>query len=537
MGCPTAAALRRYVAGDGDAGERRAIGEHVERCAACASVVQQAKGVATRIGIASSGASAARSVGESLPFAETGAGAPSMIGKYRIERVLGQGGMGAVYLAENVDIGRKVALKVLLAKLAGDSDVARRFQREARAAAAIGHPGIVDVLDFGLSDDGEPFIVMERLDGETLGSRLQRGVLEPGEAVEIAGQVLDALAAAHAKQIVHRDLKPENVFLCERPEKKVKILDFGISKFSDDDIVLTRTGTVMGTPLYMSPEQARDAKIIGPATDLYAVGALLYEALAGTPPVTGTSYNEIIANILTETPPSLASRRPGLSPALVAVVEQLLTKDPAARPADAATTKQMLLAALAGESPKPRSATTTAAAEPEPGARSRAIFWAAPLGVGLLAAGLYALRPSQRSTQSSAPAAVASTPAPTASTPAPAAPTPAKVTLTLRAEPASATWSIDGAALGCNPCSVTREQGASATATASAAGYRDERLPLSFDGSRTIETTLQRAAASPRPASKPASRPTASSAPPPTPPPPSSKPVQKGITIDKTDPF
>jgi serine/threonine-protein kinase len=162
--------------------------------------------------------------------------------------------------------------------------------------------------------------------------------MHPDEVIPIVAEVLDALAAAHDKGIVHRDLKPENVFLCERPLKRAKILDFGISKFAgSEDVSLTRTGTVMGSPLYMSPAQARGAREVGPPADLYAVGAILYEALGGTPPFVGTTYNEVIANVLMEPHRPLIELRPELAPELSRVIDSLLSKDPSQRPPNAET--------------------------------------------------------------------------------------------------------------------------------------------------------------------------------------------------------
>ncbi len=332
-------------------------------------------------------------------------------GKYRIERVLGEGGMGAVYLAENLDIGRKVAIKLLHAKFDAESEVARRFRLEARAAAAIGHPGIVDVLDLGVTDAGEPFIVMERLDGETLGAKLAKGgALSARDAVGIVCEVLLALGAAHDKHIVHRDLKPENLFLCERPERRTKILDFGISKFATDDLSLTRTGTVMGTPLYMSPEQARDAKGIGPASDLYSVGAILYEALSGRPPFSGNSYNEVIANILMEPHPPLVN----VPPPLAAVVDRLLDKDPARRPGSATEAIAALQQALLGGP----------ASVPIAPRRTRSWWVSAAVGALVLAtaAGWWMLFGP-----ASAPAPAPTPPAPAVVTPVEAPPSPAVV--------------------------------------------------------------------------------------------------------------
>ncbi len=254
--------------------------------------------------------------------------------KYRLDAVLGRGGMGTVYAAVNIDLGRQVAIKVLHGTAATDAEMVRRFRQEARASAAIGHPGIVDVLDLGTVESGESFIVMERLDGEALGARLARvGRLPVREAVQIVGDALDALAAAHAKGIVHRDLKPDNIFLAKRPVEIVKLLDFGISKLvGTEDISITQSNVIMGTPRYMAPEQAKSARDTVPATDLYAIGAILYEALAGEPPVVGSTYNEILAKLLMETPLPIASRRKHLPPALCTLVDELLAKDPEARP-------------------------------------------------------------------------------------------------------------------------------------------------------------------------------------------------------------
>ena len=268
-----------------------------------------------------------------------------LAGKYKIERTLGEGGMGAVFLAENLDLGRKVAIKVLHTDLARDEALVKRFRQEARAAAAIGHPGIIDVLDLGTTADGGAFIVMEWLDGENARERLTHvGRLPVSEALALAADALDALAAAHAKGIVHRDLKPDNLFLVARPARAVKVLDFGISKLQGaDDVSITRTGQVMGTPLYMSPEQARGARDIGPPTDLWSMGAILFHVLTGQPPFLGDSYNELIAKLITESPPSIAALRRGLPPRLVALIDALLDKDAGARP-DAATARDELRA-------------------------------------------------------------------------------------------------------------------------------------------------------------------------------------------------
>jgi serine/threonine-protein kinase len=268
--------------------------------------------------------------------------------KYRLDALLGQGGMGAVYLAENVDIGKKVAIKILLPEIAKDDEALRRFKTEARAAAAIGHPNIAEVIDFGTTAEGGAFLVMEYLQGETLGGRLRRaGPLEVETVGWIAEELLAAVAAAHSKGVIHRDLKPDNVFLVEQPVRAVKVLDFGVSKFREQgQVSITRTGVVMGTPAYMSPEQARGAKDVGPASDLYAVGTVLYEALAGAPVFRGDSYNEVLAKVLTEPHPPLLNLRPGLPPPVVALIDRLLAKSVADRPADAQQARALLAEAF-----------------------------------------------------------------------------------------------------------------------------------------------------------------------------------------------
>ena len=253
-------------------------------------------------------------------------------GRYRIVGALGRGGFGAVYEAEHVTLKRLVALKVLLPALAGNAEVVQRFMREARSAASIGHPGIVEVFDLG-SDEGVAFLAMEKLEGEELFDRIQREhPLAPNLVARIGMDLADAIATAHEHGIIHRDLKPQNVFLARKGRRRdiVKVLDFGIAKLAEAeraDTPLTRTGQIFGTPLYMSPEQLRAAKDLDGRADVYAIGAILYESLAGHPPFSAETYSELVLKVATEEPPPLASLRSDVPPALIAIVQRAMHKD------------------------------------------------------------------------------------------------------------------------------------------------------------------------------------------------------------------
>jgi len=263
-------------------------------------------------------------------------------GKYRIVRRIGQGGMGSVYEAENTSLGRSLALKFLEPHLAKSPHLVERFMREARAAATVTHPNVVYVFDVGWVEDGRlPYMAMELLGGQTLAAAVQDGGLAIERAIAISLQILDALDAAHAKGIVHRDLKPANVFLLKGDV--VKVLDFGISKMLGTGDKLTATGSVLGTPSYMSPEQARGAKNTDHRTDLYGVGAILYEMLTGVAPYEGDSYNEILFKIATESPVSITTIRPDVPPALAALLERAMRRSPDERFANAGEMRAALL--------------------------------------------------------------------------------------------------------------------------------------------------------------------------------------------------
>ncbi len=259
--------------------------------------------------------------------------------KYEIISRLGQGGMGTVYEAVHRAMRRVVAVKVLSRRQSRKRDALVRFHHEAQAAAAIGHPNICEVYDFGKHSDGRPFIVMERLYGFTLADRIAaEGALPFEDTISIMAQVLLGLEAAHAKHIVHRDIKPENVFLCKRPGSPtiVKILDFGVSKFvsstttaperKDDSLSLTRTGIVMGTPYYMSPEQARGERAIDARVDIYACGVMLYEALTGKRPFLANNYNALMVEIVTREPARASSIRPALPGSFDRVIATAMSK-------------------------------------------------------------------------------------------------------------------------------------------------------------------------------------------------------------------
>jgi serine/threonine protein kinase len=259
-------------------------------------------------------------------------------GRYRVERLLGTGGMGAVYEAEHIEIGKKVALKVLHPQFSRQADLVARFRREARAASKVGHPNIVDVTDSGTTSNGDVYFVMERLDGLDLGEvlRHERRVA-PDRTVQIGTQICRALSAAHAAGIIHRDLKPENIFLVSRDGNAdfVKVLDFGIAKQDmgnqNHPRRLTTPGIAMGTPEYMAPEQAAGKAIDG-RVDIYSVGAILYEMLTGEPPHAGPNVMDILTKKATQAPTAPRQLNQDVPEPLEHVVLACLEREPDDRP-------------------------------------------------------------------------------------------------------------------------------------------------------------------------------------------------------------
>lgn len=246
--------------------------------------------------------------------------------------------MGIVVAATDTQLERKVAIKFLLPDYAEHHEAAQRFLREARAAVKIQSEHVARVIDVGTMENGAPYMVMEYLEGRDLaGVFAGTGKLPVQDAVAHVLEACDAIAEAHSVGIVHRDLKPANLFLARQPDgsSRIKVLDFGISKAmvttTGMDPSLTRTSSMMGSPLYMSPEQMRSAKHVDPRTDVWALGVILYEALAGTPPFYAESITELSAKVLLEDPPSVRSKRLDVSEGLEAVVMRALAKDPGAR--------------------------------------------------------------------------------------------------------------------------------------------------------------------------------------------------------------
>jgi serine/threonine-protein kinase len=304
----------------------------------------------------------------SQPVAKRDLVGKTLDAKYTVRRVLGEGGMGTVFEAEHLAIGRLVAIKVLHPHQARKENSVKRFHQEARAAAVIGHPNICEVYDIGALEDGTPYLVMEKLVGETLADRIAKEEWLPlADVIDVLIQVLSALVVAHEKRIVHRDIKPENVFLTRRTgcSPLVKVLDFGVSKTTaahvedeasaagEENVDLTRIGMVMGTPHYMSPEQARGERDLDGRVDLYACGVILYEALTGRRPFNAPNYESLLVQILSANPHPVSELRPGLPIGFNDVIEKAMARNRSDRFANAASFQRELLfwrAALGGTS-------------------------------------------------------------------------------------------------------------------------------------------------------------------------------------------
>jgi len=262
-----------------------------------------------------------------------GPGQPGLIaGKYQIERLIGKGGMAEVFAAVNIRTGKRVALKRINPQLAATDEARARFKREALAAGRINHPNVVTVFDV-VEHQGATCLVMELLEGETLSQLLLRTkTLTPEVAIAVLIPALRGVAAAHAHGVVHRDLKPDNIFLCKVAENQrgeAKVLDFGVSKLATEgeDVNITATGGLVGTPIYMAPEQVRGGKDIDQRTDVYTLGCVLYQMLAGRPPYQGEIYSALMVTIATQDPPKLRSLRPELPVELEKIVHRAMARD------------------------------------------------------------------------------------------------------------------------------------------------------------------------------------------------------------------
>jgi serine/threonine-protein kinase len=255
-----------------------------------------------------------------------------LAGKFKVERVLGAGGMGVVVAARHLELDERVAVKFLLSEAALNGEAAARFVREARAAVKIKSEHVARVIDVGRMDTGAPYMVMEYLEGSDLSARLAAGPIAIDDAVDYVLQACDAMAEAHALGIVHRDLKPANLFLTQRSDGSavVKVLDFGISKVNvpdTSDAGLTKTSAVMGSPYYMSPEQMKSSRDVDSRSDVWSLGVILYELVSGRPPFMGDTLPELLSAIMLDTPPKLETLRPEVPAELSAIMDQVLQKD------------------------------------------------------------------------------------------------------------------------------------------------------------------------------------------------------------------
>jgi len=311
-------------------------------------------------------------------------------GKFRIGKQIGRGGMGVVYEAEDLKLGRTVALKFLPAALTGDADARERFVLEARAASGLDHPNICAIHEIGETEAGEMFIAMACYKGESLKDRLEQGPLPPNEVLDIAVQTAEGLAKAHELGIVHRDIKPGNIFLTS--DGTVKILDFGLAKLAGQ-VKLTRPGSTLGTAAYMSPEQVR-GEDVGPGTDVWSLGVVLYEMMTGGLPFPGENVQAVLHAVLNEPALPVRNLRAGFPGGIESLVRRALAKDPARRFPSARRLAEALQALGAGVAPKTRS-TARRLVFPRPRRRLAIVSAASVLTLAGIAVGIWMLsRPS-----------------------------------------------------------------------------------------------------------------------------------------------
>ena len=446
------------------------------------------------------------------------------IGNYVVREKIGQGGMGAVYLAEHPRIGKQVAIKVLLPEFSRDAQVVGRFFNEARAANEIRNEHIIDIIDFGeLAEDGASYIIMEWLTGRSLSSVLQEvGRMPTARAIHVTRGIARALSAAHGHGIVHRDLKPDNIFLITRNEDPdfVKVLDFGIAKLMGNQAaneIKTQTGAIIGTPSYMSPEQCRGLAI-DQRTDIYALGVIVFEMLTGRLPFQAQGLGELLLQHMTQAPPPLREIDPTIPPMVEAAVLRALAKDPDERYQSCDQLMRALIdvqtgahAVISASASMPAVSTaamkaatptidTIGAASGQavtttqpPQARSRRgmlIAGGATVLAAAIAVGIVAFKPAPAPAPVAKPAVAPPPPAKPAPLPAPAQPTTAHVTI--KAAPPDAQISLDGAKVP-NPFDGNFQRNdVRHEIVVKAPGHRSESQWVTFEADRTVEVTLQK---------------------------------------------
>lgn len=322
-----------YFGGKAEASARAAIEAHLDQCADCRQTLS-ALAQAPDIELDSTLPAPVREPELDALLATGG-----LDGKYQFARLLGAGGMGVVVEARHVTLGQPVAIKFMRPSLKNHRSAEKRFLNEARHSAQLKSPHVVRVTDVGHAPNQLPYLVMELLEGEDLERRLTQGLPPIELALRYTAQVLDALAEAHARGLIHRDLKPANLFLARQANgtHAVKVLDFGLARPLDDaDGALTQTGSLIGSPLYMAPEQLKAGGPVDARTDLWALGCVMYRMLTGRLPFVADSLGEVLARIQRDPPAPIRQLRPAIPPELEAVVMALLEKNPAQRPASVA---------------------------------------------------------------------------------------------------------------------------------------------------------------------------------------------------------